>query len=137
MAKKLNLKGPKVEGEFTLAGGKAMNITTERISFHVSSLIPKWKGEVLEIYAYIFEKLSAPMNLANVDLSKMAHLKGLQMAERFPLPSKAEIDVLLGVEDTVNILCDKRIKGPPGTPMAQKSHIGWILCVPYSQQICK
>ena len=132
MARRLNLRGPKVEGEFTLAGGKEMKISTERVRFYLSSAIPNWKGETLEIVAYVLDRPSAAMNLVDVDLSKMPHLKGLQLAERFPRPSKAEIDVMLGIEDTINLLLDKRIKGPTGTPVAQKSHIGWLLCGSYN-----
>ncbi|XP_064648771.1 uncharacterized protein LOC135500981 [Lineus longissimus] len=134
MAKRLNLRGPKVEGEFILAGGEVMATTTEKVKFYLSGILPGWKGEVFEISAYILDKPSAPINAVNVDFTKMSHLRGLQLAERFPVQANSEVDVLLGIEDTLNILKEKRIRGPPGTPMAQKTHIGWILCGPYSTQ---
>ena len=130
MAKKLNLSGPKVKGEFTLAGGQVMNLNTEKVKFHLSSAIPSWKGETLEIVAYIIDKPSAPIKKTAIDISKLSYLKGLQLADTYPHGDSGEIDVMLGIEDTMNILLDKRIPGPRGMPVAQKTHIGWILCGP-------
>jgi hypothetical protein len=126
MANQLNLKGPKVEGEFLLAGGGKMTLRTERVKFQLSSAIPGWKGETFEIEAYVIERPSADLNPVEIDISKSPHLKGLQLADTYPR-EKREIDVMLGIEDTTNILMDKRIKGPRGWPVAQRSHIGWIL----------
>ncbi|XP_064622592.1 uncharacterized protein LOC135484832 [Lineus longissimus] len=126
MARKLDLRGPKVEAEFSLAGGNQMRLKTERVKFHLSSAIPNWKGEEFEIEAYTVDQPSMDLNCVRVDLSKLQHLQGLQIADTYPRES-AEIDVMLGLEDTTNILLPVRKTGPPGMPTATKSHFGWVL----------
>ncbi|KAJ8720021.1 hypothetical protein PYW07_012064 [Mythimna separata] len=54
------------------------------------------------------------------------HLKGLTLADsNFNLPGR--IDMLLGVEVCAQILKADVIKGPPGSPCAQNTSLGWIL----------
>ncbi|XP_064638270.1 uncharacterized protein LOC135494288 [Lineus longissimus] len=76
--------------------------------------------------AYVMEKPSGDLGMVDADISNLPHLKSLQLADTYP-HGNCLIDVMLGIEDSMNILLDKRIKGPRGTPVAQKSHVGWIL----------
>jgi hypothetical protein len=131
MAQQLDLKWKKVEGEFTLAGGNTLRITTGEVKFYLSSAIPQWRGEVFEIVAYVLDKPSSDLHKVTVDLTMLSHLTGLQLADFYPRHEEAEIDVMLGLEDTLKILMEQRIDGPRGTPVAQKSHIGWILADAY------
>ena len=130
VARRLSLRGRKTRAEFTLAGGSVMQLATEEVKFCLSSAIPNWRGEVFEIIAYVIDKPSAALNKVELDLSRMPHLKGLPLADDYPR-SSTEVDVMLGLEDTLNILTDERVTGSRGTPIAQKSHIGWILSGTY------
>ena len=133
MARKLQLKGHKVEAEFTLAGGSNMKMDTERVKFSLSSAIPNWQGEEFEIVAYTAEKPCADLNSVTIDISQFKHLQDLQIADTYPRDA-AEVDVMLGIEDTTNILLTERRVGPRGTPVATKSHLGWVLSGAYMYQ---
>ncbi|XP_048488916.1 uncharacterized protein LOC125491321 [Plutella xylostella] len=54
------------------------------------------------------------------------HLEGITLADpSFNKPGR--IDMLLGVEVYAKILKNDVIKGPPGSPIAQNTSLGWIL----------
>lgn len=127
LANKLNLKGRDLDAQFTLVGGKLINVKTQLVKFNLSSAIPNWKGEEFEIEAYVIDKTASKLHPVSMDLSNMSHLKDLPLADSYPRLESAEIDILLGVEDCSNIFMDQRIKGPKGTPNAHKTHIGWIV----------
>ena len=61
--------------------------------------------------------------------SAWSHLKGLELADDFR-ETPCEIDILLGADVFPEILLDGLIKGPPGTPMAQRTILGWIISGP-------
>ncbi|KAI5644381.1 putative peptidase (DUF1758) domain-containing protein [Phthorimaea operculella] len=57
---------------------------------------------------------------------KWSHLEGLNLADpKYYTPGK--IDMLLGIDVYTEILKPNLIKGPPGTPCAQDTTLGWIL----------
>ncbi|CAK1600398.1 unnamed protein product [Parnassius mnemosyne] len=54
------------------------------------------------------------------------HLEGLILADpSFNQPGR--VDMLLGVEVYAQIMKNNIIKGPPGSPCAQETNLGWIL----------
>ena len=61
--------------------------------------------------------------------STWTHLKGLQLTDNFVSPSN-QFDILLGADLYPEILLESLVKGPVGTPMAQKSIFGWCLSGP-------
>ncbi|XP_074645836.1 uncharacterized protein LOC141902095 [Tubulanus polymorphus] len=130
-AKQLNLQGPKVDAEFTLAGGQSMKIKTQKVKLHVSSIIPDWDGEVFEVVAYVLDKPCADLGSVDVDISTIPKFKNLLFADKFPR-GEASVHILLGIEDTLRIMMDCSIKDDDGALVAQKSHVGWILSGPCS-----
>ena len=58
--------------------------------------------------------------------STWTHLEGLQLADNFESPPN-EIDILLGADLYSEILLEGLVKGPVGTPLAQKTIFGWVL----------
>ena len=60
------------------------------------------------------------------------HLKGLQLADDFR-ETPAEIDGLLGADIFPESLLDGLVKGPSGTPMAQRTILGWIISGPIAK----
>ncbi|XP_064653104.1 uncharacterized protein LOC135503459 [Lineus longissimus] len=72
------------------------------------------------------------MDLVDVRVERYQHLRGLAFAESYPLDG--EIDVLIGA-DYYYLLVDGTVrKGPPGTPTAVKTSLGWVLCGPAGSQ---
>ena len=66
-----------------------------------------------------------PTNPISFD-SKWEHLSKLTLADpNFGQPGR--IDLLLGVDVFVDILCDGRQKGPPGSPTAFETDFGWVI----------
>ncbi len=136
-AREMQLKGKEVEAEFSLAGGGDLKMKTERVQFCLSTLLPEWRGEKFEIVAYVIDKPSAPLQEVDLNVSNLSYLQGLQLADTYPRKQPEEIDVMLGLEDTLNVMLPERITGPKGTPVAQKSHFGWILSGPCPESISK
>ena len=60
------------------------------------------------------------------------HLKGLQLAEDFR-ETPAEIDMLIGADIFPEILLDGLVKGSSGTPIAQRTILGWIISGPIAK----
>lgn len=81
----------------------------------------------LPIEAYVISKqVTNKLPSKSIITGSWPHIQGLQLAD--PTYNKpGSIDLLLGVEEYVNIIQQEIIKGPPGTPCAQKTHLGWIL----------
>ncbi|XP_046966951.1 uncharacterized protein LOC124534960 [Vanessa cardui] len=80
----------------------------------------------LVVKAHVLTKLTyfLPTKKANVQL--WPALAQLKLADpKFDVPNK--IDLLLGAEVYSQILVEGLIKGPPGCPVAQNTHLGWIL----------
>ncbi|XP_045511117.1 uncharacterized protein LOC123706034 [Colias croceus] len=64
--------------------------------------------------------------VGGVNVQLWPELSHLQLADpKYEVPNK--IDLLLGAEVYAQVLEDGMIKGPPGCPLAQKTHLGWIL----------
>ncbi|XP_059062777.1 uncharacterized protein LOC131855518 [Achroia grisella] len=79
------------------------------------------------ISAYVMSKqLTTKIPQRVVTGHKWQHVQGLILAD--PIYYKpGVIDLLLGVKVYSKIIENQLIKGPPGTPSAQKTSLGWIL----------
>lgn len=88
----------------------------------------KWdRNFILPIQAYVMAKqLTTKIPTRTIPRRDWQHIKGLNLAD--PTYLKPEnIDLLLGVKEYSQILQQDLIKGPPGSPSAQKTSLGWIL----------
>ncbi|CAG9137937.1 unnamed protein product [Plutella xylostella] len=81
----------------------------------------------LKVKAYVINKyLTTKIPTQTITTESWPHLEGLTLAdENFHKPSS--IDLLLGVNEYAQIVQNEIIKGPPGSPCAQKTTLGWIL----------
>lgn len=70
--------------------------------------------------------LTGPLPSCTLLYSNWPHIKNLQLADPY-FYQKAGIDILLGAEIYSEIVLSGIIKGPPGTPTAQQTELGWIL----------
>jgi hypothetical protein len=82
---------------------------------------------VLPIQAYVMSKqLTTKIPTKHIVKQPWPHIQGLQLADP-TYHMSGTIDLLLGVREYASILQQELIKGPPGTPCAQKTNLGWIL----------
>lgn len=83
----------------------------------------------LKIKAYIISsRLTSQLPVKSIKqcTDSWSHLQGLALADpSYHTPGR--IDLLLGVETFAHILHADIIKGPPGSPCAQNTSLGWIL----------
>ncbi|XP_063636148.1 uncharacterized protein LOC134806757 [Cydia splendana] len=67
-----------------------------------------------------------PSRKIKYDPQAWSHIQGLTLADpKFHQPGR--VDMLLGVKVYAQILEGKVKKGPPGTPCAQETSLGWII----------
>ncbi|XP_028157884.1 uncharacterized protein LOC114351044, partial [Ostrinia furnacalis] len=81
----------------------------------------------LRVKAYVIAKqLTTQIPTQKIPTNNWNHLDGLTLADpKFSQP--ANIDLLLGVNEYAQIIQSEVIKGPPGSPIAQRTTLGWIL----------
>lgn len=81
----------------------------------------------LPIQAYVMSKqLTTEIPTKTIVKQSWPHIDGLNLADpRYLTPGS--IDLLLGVKEYAQIILPDLIKGPPGTPIAQRTNLGWII----------
>ncbi|XP_047540324.1 uncharacterized protein LOC125073508 [Vanessa atalanta] len=80
----------------------------------------------LVVKAHVLTKLTSFLPAKKINVQLQPALAQLKLADpKFDVPNK--IDLLLGAEVYSQILVEGLIKGPPGCPVAQNTHLGWIL----------
>lgn len=90
----------------------------------------------LQIEAIVISKITDIDSTSTSLMASWDHLHGLQLADpHYYKPGK--IDVLIGVETYSEIILEGLIKGPALTPIAQHTHLGWILSGGYSDESIK
>ncbi|KAJ8722107.1 hypothetical protein PYW08_004509 [Mythimna loreyi] len=81
----------------------------------------------LPIQAYVMSKqLTTKIPTKTIINQTWPHIDGLNLADPSYL-TPGSIDLLLGVKEYAQIIQPELIKGPPGTPTAQKTNLGWII----------
>ncbi|XP_049886962.1 uncharacterized protein LOC126381521 [Pectinophora gossypiella] len=81
----------------------------------------------LRVKAYVMSKeLTTQIPTKTISTSNWSHLKVLVLADPH-FNRRANIDLLLGVNEYAQIVQNDVIKGAPGMPCAQKTTLGWIL----------
>ncbi|KAG7312691.1 hypothetical protein JYU34_001059 [Plutella xylostella] len=81
----------------------------------------------LDINAYVLStQLTSKLPSKSLTKKQWPHLEKLNLADpNYHTPG--HIDMLLGVEVYQEIVKNNLVKGPPGTPTAQETDLGWIL----------
>ncbi|KAH9639554.1 hypothetical protein HF086_007235 [Spodoptera exigua] len=81
----------------------------------------------INIQAYVMSKqLTTKIPSTAVPVTHWTHLEGLNLADP-DYHKPGPIDLLLGVKEYAQLVQQQLIKGPPGSPCAQKTNLGWIL----------
>ncbi|XP_022817401.1 uncharacterized protein LOC111350200 isoform X1 [Spodoptera litura] len=81
----------------------------------------------LQVKVYIMAtRITTQLPSQTIPINNCSHLEGLKLADpSFNKPGR--VDLLLGVEVCAQILRSEFIKGPPGSPCAQNTSLGWII----------
>jgi hypothetical protein len=94
-------------------------------SFTIAPIYPSDKR--INVTAIVVPQVTCDLPLHPIPLkTEWSHLSDLKLADPgFGCPGK--IDALLGVDVFVEVLCHGRRSGPPGSPIAFETHLGWVL----------
>ena len=84
-------------------------------------------GERIDLTAIVVPKVACELPLQPIPFDvNWHHLSDLTLADP-DFASPGRIDILLGVEIFVAVLLDGRRSGPPGSPVAFETKLGWVL----------
>ncbi|XP_075990316.1 uncharacterized protein LOC142985966 [Anticarsia gemmatalis] len=77
--------------------------------------------------ALILKRLTNNLPSSSFEKSNWPHLENLKLADpEFNI--SRPVDILLGADVYSNILLEGVLRGSPQSPIAQQTHLGWILC---------
>lgn len=125
LAQKLGLDGPGEKLRLSAMAGIPVPPTQEkRVTFKLESLTGDFTSPPMK--AVTKEKIIEPLREVKVDLSKFAHLKGLNLADEIPR-GRAEVDVLIGVDLYHQLVSGPVLSGEPNQPVALTTKLGFIL----------
>lgn len=117
----------KVRAPVSGIGGTAAGIGRAIVQLKLNSCI-NTENEV-QCTAIVFSKLTSYVPQRSQCKASWRHLEGLEMAD--PEPSSGDaIQLILGADVYANILREGLRRGPIGSPIAQKTTLGWILSGP-------
>ncbi|XP_058979466.1 uncharacterized protein LOC101899042 [Musca domestica] len=89
-------------------------------------LCPKTSTNLFNIIALVLPKLTNDLPSVEIPTVSWPHIENLRLADpHFYHPGP--IDLLIGVDEMDKFIIEGFKRGPPGTPMAFNTHLGWIL----------
>ncbi|KOB73672.1 Uncharacterized protein OBRU01_10665 [Operophtera brumata] len=120
----LNLTKQSARGSIIGVGSTRTNVD-HVVQLQVES---RWNSSFkMDLKAYVMSKqLTTQLPSKAVTVNNWTHLEGLNLADP-SYHTPGPIDLLLGVKEYALIVQQPLIKGPPGSPCAQKTNLGWIL----------
>jgi len=86
-------------------------------------------GQMISIDAWTLNIVCAPLTAVYIDVTRCNHLRNLNVADNFPRKAAA-IDLLVGADQYYKLVQGSIKRGRPGTPIATKSRLGWLLSGP-------
>ncbi|XP_045772935.1 uncharacterized protein LOC123872601 [Maniola jurtina] len=118
----LRLKRKSIKGTITGIGSTRTTVKQATELY----VLPRHE-EAFKIKTYIMPtRLTSKLPTTTISNNTWTHLEGLVLADpSFNQPGR--VDMLLGVDVCAQIMKGEIIKGPPGTPSAQNTSLGWIL----------
>ena len=129
----LSLKKVALHTSVTGLGGevsaKSSATTTLQLRSRTNSVV------FVSFLAVVLPRLTGLLPRAPVHLSDCRYLEGLFLADP-EFDSPATVYCILGADTYPLLLFEGVIRGPPGTPVAQQTKLGWILTGPSSQLMC-
>ena len=126
LAQHLHVRLPHSNKNARVEGGAGTSTPTQgSIWFEVSGIEDDTEKVVVE--AYVLKKVTKDLPLQPILVAlKWDHISDLKLADSdFRTP--ACIDLLLGAEVFMSILCDGWWTGPQGMPSVINTYFGWVL----------
>ncbi|XP_045493465.1 uncharacterized protein LOC123692733 [Colias croceus] len=121
-----HIKAKRLPVNGTISGvGSTLTRTSHMIQLELGS---RYDDQLnLKVNAYVIStRLTTQLPNKLIPIGDWPHIQGLNLADpSFNKPGK--IDLLLGVEVYAQIMLRELIKGPPNTPCAQNTMLGWII----------
>ena len=130
IADDLNLKslGSPATMNIKVLGGQEQRKRMDRVRFMLTPL-DSGVDQAVSIDAWTISSVCAPLTAVDVDVRKCAHLRNLKLADTFPRKA-APVDLLVGADQYYKLVQGNIRRGRPGTPIATKSRLGWLLSGP-------
>ena len=103
--------------------------TMQEVILHLAD---KNSNKSIQIDALSVPYICPPITEQPIEIakSKFSHLQDLNLADSNTNNSNLEIDILIGVDHFWEFFTGEIKKGPPYTPTAMKSLLGWVLSGP-------
>lgn len=122
-AQVLRVKRDKCDISLITVGGSSSVHSQTKTSVTLNSIYNQFS---IKFDAIIVPKITDICAINKSRPCAWEHIRGLQLADPDFL-SEGTIDLLIGVELISQLLCDGLKIGPSNTPIAQNSHVGWIV----------
>lgn len=121
-AQALGLKRYTVNSSVSGLGANTLTRIRHKVIFNIQSTVNNKK---FHVDAFCLKTLTRLLPSRRVH-ETWPHIQGLPLADSsYAVPGN--IDILLGAKIYSQILLEGVIKGPPGSPLAQNTQLGWIL----------
>lgn len=112
-------------------GGQEQRKKMNLVKFKLAPFNSSDDHHAVSINAWTINSVCAPLAAVEVDVKRCDHLRNLQLADIFPREA-ASVDLLVGADQYYKLVQGDVQKGRPGTPVATKSRLGWLLSGPVS-----
>lgn len=121
-AQALGLRRYTVNSSVSGLGANTFTRIRHKVTLNIQSTI---NNKQFKVDAFCLSTLTRLLPSRRVHVT-WPHIQGLPLADSsYATPGK--IDILLGAKIYSQILLEGVIKGPPGSPLAQNTQLGWIL----------
>ncbi|KAK3729474.1 hypothetical protein QZH41_009383, partial [Actinostola sp. cb2023] len=125
---RMNAEGAIATMSIKVLGGEEQRKKAKRVSFKLAPIDTE-SGQVVYIEAWTINKVCAPFTAVDIDVNEFKHLRNLKLADTLPR-EEAQVDVIIGADQYYKIVQGNIKKGPPGTPIATRSRLGWLISGP-------
>ena len=103
-----------------------------RVKFKLAPFNSSHDDHGVLINAWTINTVCAHLTAVEVDVKRCDHLRNLQLPDTFPSEASS-VDLLVGADQYYKLIQHDVQKGHPGTPIATKSRLGWLLSGPVSE----
>ena len=120
------MTGKKISVSINVAGGGTVTSSETEVVFN---LVKKDKSHVtLPIVGITTESVGNPFSPVEFKPKKHEHLKGIELADKFPAPRERPFQLLLS-EPYYSLLekSERRVPQDPALPVAVNTELGWVL----------
>ncbi|KAL9951528.1 hypothetical protein ACROYT_G044204 [Oculina patagonica] len=130
VADNLNMRrhGSPTNMKIKVLGGQEQHKRMNRVTFKLTPLDLN-DGQMISIDAWTINNVCGPLAAVDVDVTRCNHLRNLKLADNFPRKA-ATVDLLVGADQYYKLVQGSIKRGRPGTPIATKPRLGWLLSGP-------